>query len=150
MSFLSRPPSFVKNLNPFLLNGRWLAVIMMDPSHAPPALTFSKIVAMNMAGVDARPASNTWTSSSQKPCNKPSKRSDPDTRGSLPTAIVTSSLPVFSRSHFANPAAMWFASFGVRLGFSPSMPSMAIPLISLPFCSFLYSLISFSSVICQK
>ena len=24
MSFLSRPPSFVKNLNPFLLNGRWL------------------------------------------------------------------------------------------------------------------------------
>ena len=54
-SFFSRPPSLVKNLRPFRLYGRWLAVIMMDPSMA----VSSKIMDMNMAGVDARPQSVT-------------------------------------------------------------------------------------------
>ena len=33
MSCFSRPPFFVKNLKPLRLKGRWLAVIIMDPSH---------------------------------------------------------------------------------------------------------------------
>lgn len=34
MSPFSSPPSFVKNLKPFLLNGKWEAVMMMPPSYS--------------------------------------------------------------------------------------------------------------------
>ena len=49
-SFFSRPPFSVKNLRPLRLYGRWLAVIMMAPSMA----VSSKMMDMNMAGVEAR------------------------------------------------------------------------------------------------
>ena len=45
----SKPPSLVKNFKPLRLKGKWLAVIMMEPSMA----VSGKTMDINMAGVDA-------------------------------------------------------------------------------------------------
>ena len=44
-----------KNFSPFLLNGRWLAVIMQAPSYRVSGYTMD----MNIAGVEAMPQSDT-------------------------------------------------------------------------------------------
>ena len=53
ISGLSRPPSAVKNLIPFLLKGKWLAVSIAAPSN----LEDSNMVDIYIAGVDANPQS---------------------------------------------------------------------------------------------
>lgn len=51
MSSAPSPPSGVKNLRPLRLKGRWLAVIITEPSQA----NDSSFKSMNMDGVEERP-----------------------------------------------------------------------------------------------
>ncbi len=55
MSGPSRPPARVKNFSPLRLHGWWLAVSCTEPSQARSCVT------INMAGVEERPQSSTWT-----------------------------------------------------------------------------------------
>ena len=82
-SFFSRPPFSVKNLRPLRLYGRWLAVIMMAPSMA----VSSKMMDMNMAGVEARPQSVTWTPRPRRPAKTASFIMSAEMRESWPTAM---------------------------------------------------------------
>ena len=96
MSAFSSPPSAVKNLNPFRFHGRWLAVIMIAPSNWYTGIT----VDMNMAGVDARPASVQRDPSMQMPRITSFFRSSPESRESVPMQMFRaySLLPSFSAS----------------------------------------------------
>ena len=96
MSCFSRPPFFVKNLKPLRLKGRWLAVIIIAPSNSYTGIT----VDMNMAGVDASPASVQRDPSMQMPRITSFFRSSPESRESVPMQMFRSYslLPSFSAS----------------------------------------------------
>ena len=70
-----------KNLSPLRLKGRWLAVIMIEPSNSKPGV----MVDMNMAGVDARPVSNSETPISTAAFFTASRIRGPVMRESRPT-----------------------------------------------------------------
>ena len=131
MSFLSSPPSRVKNFIPLRLKGKWLAVSIIAPS----AFVSSKTVDINIAGVEASPQSKTFT---------------PFATNALITAVLSffavilESCPIaifkiffcsfFSRK-MTNPAAIRLTASSVKFTVSPATPSTAIPRTSLPFCS---------------
>ena len=142
MSSCSTPPSFVKNLRPLRLKGRWLAVIMMEPSIC---VSFSTMD-MNIAGVEARPQSTVTQPAAVSASSTAFLSAGAEMRVSWPTAMRSSffALPVRSARKSRKPEAMRFAASAVRFTGSPSTPSTATPRTSLPFASFI---ICFSEVI---
>ena len=140
MSFLSNPPSRVKNFSPLRLNGKWLAVIITPPVTGSSRST----VDMNMAGVEARPQSRTSAPARVAPSMKAAFSAGPDRRESIPTATVTGRSTARSYNHLTKAAAIIAVTSAVRFTCSPAMPSRATPRISDPFCSFLHSIIVFS------
>ena len=93
MSSCSSPPSLSKNLIPFLLKGRWLAVIIAEPWNAVSA----KTIDINIAGVVAIPQSTTFAPALTIPAINPSAKAEPETLESRPTPIVNA---VASQSSF--------------------------------------------------
>ena len=132
ISLLSSPPLGVKNLSPLRLNGRWLAVTITEAV----ALVWSLTVVINMAGVEASPQSSISAPILTAPLMKVALTASPDRRQSAPIAIVGCWLPVVLLIHFTKALAIVSTTSGVKLTFSPSMPSSATPLMSEPFCSF--------------
>ena len=129
ISFLSSPPFFVKNFSPLRLKGKWLAVIII------PAVVgrFLSTVAINIAGVEAMPQSNTFAPLSMNPSTSDAFNAGPDILESVPTAMLGLSVPVSSCNHFTNDCANILTTSGVRLTSSPITPSIAIPRMSEPF-----------------
>ena len=110
---------------------------MMEPS----AAVSSKMVDMNMAGVEASTQSMPCAPLYVSPVSTQSLIASAEMRESWPTAICSSSgfLPVFSARRRTKPAAMRFAASGVRVTGSPGTPGTATPRMSLPFASFIKS-----------
>ena len=105
---------------------------MTEASKAKPSVT----VDMNMAGVEAMPRSVTCRPSAAIASMSHSASCGPDRRESRPTATRSVSLPSRARSHRAKPRPISRQACSVRFTCWPSMPSMATPRMSLPFCSF--------------
>ena len=106
-------------------------VAFTDPSAVPAG---TKIVDMNMAGVEESPQSYTRTPDADKLWQTAVLSFSAVMRLSWPTAMVSrlTGFPVFSESHLPKAAERQNASSGPRVrGFSPSI---ATPRMSLPFC----------------
>ena len=84
MSAFSNPPLAVKNFNPFLFQGKWLAVTITAPS----AQSCSSTVAINIAGVEAIPKLSTVAPAAAAPSAKALQSAGLEIRESLPTAIA--------------------------------------------------------------
>ena len=131
ISSCSKPPSLSKNLYPFLLNGRWLAVIIIAPSNA----NSSNTVVINIEGVETSPQSYTFAPAATMPFAAAANRLSAVILESCPIPMRSASgfLPFFSASHLAKPPPIRFPASSVRFTASPATPSHAIPRISLPF-----------------
>ena len=89
ISSFSKPPFALKNLKPFLSYGRWLAVVITEASNKKPSVT----VAMNIAGVVARPASKLLAPSAAMPASIALQSDGPLSLESRPASILSSLLP---------------------------------------------------------
>ena len=134
MSSCSRPPSLSKNFIPFRLNGRWLAVIIIEPSN----FVCGKTIDINIAGVVAIPQRTTFIPFERSAFVIAISSFGPESLESrpIPTVRFWQGLPVFLLSQTANAPPIFKQASSVRLISSPSTPLSAIPRMSLPFCNF--------------
>ena len=148
MSARSSPPDLSKNLNPFRLKGRWLAVIIIEPSK----FVSSNTVPINIAGVVASEQRTMVTRCAASPSTSACSSASPESRESRPIPITSVSAlrPVFAASQRANAAPMFRQTSSVKFTCSPSTPSSATPRISLPFCSFKKSFSFIVYIIAKK
>ena len=133
MSSCSTPPSFVKNLRPLRLNGRWLAVIMIEPS----IFVSGRTMDMNIDGVDARPQSTVTAPAYVSASSTASLSIGAERRESWPTAMRRSLtfLPVFCERKSRKPLVMRLAASALSVTGSSATPSIETPRTSLPLAS---------------
>ena len=105
---------------------------------APSAENSSNTVDMNMAGVEARPQSNTQMPREAKVSEEYFFKEGPVRRESMPIAIFISEKVLFTLifNHSAKAVAIFTASILPRFTSSPPGIFKATPLMSLPFCNF--------------